>query len=67
MIAARFPGLIPWLHFAIAAGAGVLGYVLLAMSIAPESPHWAPGIVIGLTLGVHTYRRARQRMARGGR
>lgn len=38
--------------------AGCLGYVLVAGILSPGSLHAGAAVVVGLTIGVHTYRRA---------
>lgn len=49
---------------AIAAGLGAgLVYTLIARMMDPDNQHFGAAIVIGLTLGIHVYRRARLRLA----
>lgn len=47
---------------AAALGAGLL-YLLIARMVEPDSLHFGAAIVIGMTLGIHVYRRARLRIA----
>ncbi len=47
---------------ATALGAALL-YLLIARMVEPDSMHFGAAIVIGMTLGIHIYRRARLRIA----